>query len=241
MPPPSDAAYGRFDPLAPEPAKSRRGLAIGATVGALALVAIAVAVILAGNNNVDAQATIKTTTEPTAGLGTLVHSHGITIDLPPNWTNLPTSAAELKAMAARLEQSNPAAARSIAQLSTSELVDHFAVLAVRARADPNAPLEDLDVVVAAAGGMGLDALSLETKTQLAAAGASDVTESSATVGSLPAFKVAYTLTLKTATGTQSVPAEVVGVISGDNFAEFAIYNPGDGVEAQDILDSLTFG
>jgi phage tail sheath gpL-like len=222
--------------------KSRRTLAIVVGVAVLVAAAVAVAVgLTAGGGQADAHAVIKTTTEPTAGLGTLVHSHGVTIDLPPNWTNLPTTPAELTAMAQSMSATNPQLAKSITQLSTNQLVDHFAIFAVRARTDPSAPLQDLEIVGAGAGGMTLDTFSLGLKTELAAAGATGVSSTSATMGGLPAVRVDYTLPIKTASGTQLVVAVAFGVIDNGNAASIVFYDPGDGVDMKSIVDSFTFG
>jgi hypothetical protein len=237
-----DSPYGRFEPLAPasaEPPKRRRGLAVGLSIGAAVLVCVAVAAALAGGKEPDPHAVIQTTSEPTAGLGTEVHSHGITIVLPKDWTNLPTTPAQLRAMASAAASTNPALAGAMTQFSTSAAIGNFALLAVRARTDPSAPLEDLDVIVGRAG-PSLDAMSAATETQLAASGASDVSLTTATVGSLPAFRLTYTFTITTATGTVAVPGLLFGVIEDGQAAEISFSNPSAQDEKQDILDSFSF-
>jgi hypothetical protein len=242
VPAPVDSVYGRFEPLAPspEPPKRRRGLAIGLSVGGAVLVCVAVAAALAAGKSPDAHAVIQTTAEPTAGLGTAIHSHGITLVLPPDWTNLPTSPAQLQAMASAAASTNPSLAKVLAQFAKSTSLSHFAMMAARTRTDPSEAIENVNVVVGSSGNLSLDQLSSGTESQLAAVGASDLSLTDATVGSLPAFSLKYTLTLKTATGTVAVPAVVFGVVENGELAAITFTNPTAQDEKQDILDSFSF-
>jgi hypothetical protein len=241
--PPAEAEYGRFETL-PEPTppspKRRRALAVGVSVGAVVIVAVAVAAALMANRSPDEHTAIQTTTEPTAGLGTLVHSHGITVDLPEGWRNLPTSPAELKAMAAKLATTNPTLSKAMSQESTNALLDHFALFAVKAQSDVSSGLELLDVVVGSSGGVTTDALSAVTKSELAGAHATDVKQTPALVGDFPGIKIDYRLPINTASGTVVVSATLFSVIHDGRLVELVVNNPGDGVDAQAIADSLAF-
>ncbi len=242
--PAQPADYGRFAPLpdaatpAAAPSGSRRGLLVG--VLALLLVAVGIGVGVSLNRpKPDEHAVIQTTEEPTAGLGTVVHAHGITIVLPEGWTNVPTTPAELRAAAARVSTSSPALAKAMKALAVGDL-SHFALLAVHVDTTGR-PQQNLDVGVGDAIGTTLDQGSVGIKTQLAQAGATDLVSSSTTVGSLPALEVKYQLEVNTATGPVPVPETAFLVIENNQAAVITFANPPTDAQMKEITDSFQFG
>jgi hypothetical protein len=189
-------------------------------------------------SSTDATTQVTASSTPVAG-GQQLSNRGVSIVVPRDWRQVPTSPADLSAMADKLKADNPAMARALQQFASSPAVGQFVLFALGPATDAGV-FPNVNVILSSTGGASASEMASGIKMELATAGAKDLAVTEENVAGTDGLVARYTLSVKDSGGSSHLARGTVYVAIKDSQAAIVTVTNDDGTFGRAIADSVTF-